>query len=477
MLKRAFFANSSGILLSRIFGFLRDMSMAHILGASLVADIFFVAFKLPNLFRRIFAEGAFSQSFLPSLVQSQKKSIFLVSVFLIFALSILILSCGVWVFSNFITHMLAYGFEAEKIQIARPIVAINFWYLELVFISTFLGTLLQYRNVFWVSAYNTTLLNVFMILALWISQKKSDLEILYFLSYSVLAAGVFQVLFHLYPLYQKRFLILFFVGFKSLFLFFKKELKPHIKNIFKRDIKNFLKQFFPAVIGSSTAQIAAFLDTLLASFLATGSISYLYYANRVFQLPLAIFAIAISTTLFPTISRNIINQNFSKARELLKKNFWILLILLLGSTVGGILLKNEIIFLLFERGAFSREDTLITANVFALYLTGLVPYGLSKLFSLWMYANHKQAQAAWISSFSLAIGTIFSISSIQFLGVYALTLSSSITGIVLFILTIRSFGFGEFFDMMKGSMLYLLLGFLILEIAAITYLRTFWQIS
>ena len=148
----------------------------------------------------------------------------------------------------------------------------------------------------------------------------------------------------------------------------------------KRDIKQskFYKQFYPAVFGSSAAHVAAFLDTWLASFLITGSISYLYYANRLFQLPLALFAIATSVALFPTIAKSIKNKDEAKALLYLRKAFYVLLGLLGISTFIGIVFNTLIVELLFERGAFTGEDTQTTALVLTMYLVGLLPFGLGK---------------------------------------------------------------------------------------------------
>lgn len=465
MLKKAFFTNSSGILFSRIFGFLRDLFTANLLGAGVLSDIFFAAFKFPNLFRRIFGEGAFAQSFLPSLIFSKRKGAFMVSAFFIFAIAILLLTLLVWQFSGFFTKLLAYGFSEEQIALTQPIVVINFWYLELVFITTFLSTILQYKNIFWVSAYNTILLNVFMILSLFVAKDSSGMEIVYLLSYGVLCGGVAQVVIHFYPLYQARFLKLFITGCKDLWAILNHRAKSHVKRFYQESIRGFFKQFFPAMLGSSTAQIAAFLDTILASFLATGSISYLYYANRIFQLPLAIFAIAVSTALFPTIARAIKNTKEEEAKRLMKNAFWILMILLSVCVCGGVMLKNEIIYLIFEHGSFERENTLITANVFALYLLGLLPFGLAKIFSLWLYAHKLQGKAALISAISLLVALLCSLVLMQFFAVYGLALASSIGGIVLFALTIKHFGLREFLSILAfKKAIFALLALLALEI-------------
>ncbi|PAF47426.1 murein biosynthesis integral membrane protein MurJ [Helicobacter sp. 12S02232-10] len=480
MLKKAFFTNSSGIMCSRIFGFLRDLYTAHILGAGMYSDIFFVAFKFPNLFRRIFGEGAFTQSFLPSFISSKKKGIFSVSTLILFAFILLVLSFGVWVFSGFVTKILAYGFDEKMIALAEPIVVINFWYLELVFIVTFLGTLLQYKNSFWVSAYNTALLNICMIGALYLARDKDSMQIVYFLSYGVLCGGVAQILLHFYPLHRWGFFKLFSVGFRHLWRIFFSCPKgaKHLALKAKEDLKAFFKQFFPAILGSSTAQIASFIDTMLASFLVSGSISYLYYANRIFQLPLAVFAIAISTALFPMVAKAIKNSEEKRALDKMKKSFWFLFMMLWMCSIGGIILKNEIMWLLFESGNFHRSDTLASANVFAMYMIGLLPFGLSRIFSLWFYAHKLQGRAAKISAISLLFGVACSLVLMRYFESAGLALAGSLSGIMLFILSVKEFGLGNFWSIIaypKGWIALFLMG--VIEVGALYSFLYFFHIS
>ena len=626
MLKKAFLTNSSGILCSRVFGFLRDLSMANILGAGVYSDIFFVAFKFPNLFRRIFGEGAFTQSFLPSFIASSKKGAFSVLVLLLFSCALIGFSLLVVAFSGAFTKVLALGFDDELIKLASPIVAIHFWYLFLVFLVTFFSTLLQYKQHFWVSAYNTALLNIAMICALLFARGSDELQIVYIASYGVLVGGVAQIALHIYPLYKLGFMRLFVCGVRELrvagvtrVLFGKKldssgrdsvlgeqcgsvalcgkgtnakfanlpqnkrsevslenpqsshsptatprilmeesqkqsekariladnqtalgsssraaqsgvaihnqnadssnaqsvfsqnavrrqdfgdkngalqgesrahtrayvtaespqqspflaqkptpesSKKPTPKSAklaltIKTELRAFFKQFLPAMLGSSTAQIASFIDTILASFLASGAISYLYYANRIFQLPLAVFAIAISTALFPMVAKAIKANEHQKALIAMKKAFWFLLFMLLFCAVGGIMLREQIIWLLYEHGKFSRADTLECAMVFGAYMVGLVPFGCARIFSLYLYSHSQQALAAKISAISLFVGVVFSLVLMQFWGAFGLALAGSLSGFVLFALTIRAFGFGEFWAIICARNYALLLGFML----------------
>lgn len=478
MLKKAFLTNSSGIICSRVLGFLRDTMMAYILGAGVHSDIFFVAFKFPNLFRRVFGEGAFTQSFLPSFVASEKKGIFAVATFLVFVIVLFVLGILVWVFSYPITKLFALGFSDELIKMAEPIVVINFWYLELIFITNFLSTLLQYKNSFWASAYNSVLLNVCMILALYFAKEQSSMQIVYILSYGVLCGGVAQILLHFYPLYQYKFFRFFYVGFRQFYQALFSSKREHLAQIAKKNLKSFWKQFFPAIIGSSTAQIASFIDTMLASFLVKGSISYLYYANRIFQLPLSVFAIAISTALFPMVTKAIKNSDLQLALSKIKTCFWFLFIMLLCSVIGGIMLKNEIIWLLFERGEFHRSDTLITANVFAMYMLGLLPFGLARIFSLWLYAHKLQGRAAKISAISLIFGTLCSLALMKPFGAIGLAFAESLGGGLFFILTIRAFGIKNFLSIIvykKGWGILCLVA--IIEVALLSIFLHFFHIN
>ena len=458
---KAIFTNSFGILISRILGFFRDLLTASALGANIYSDIFFIAFKLPNLFRRIFAEGAFTQVFIPAFARSKHKGVFSANIFIVFLSIILIITMLVNLLPALATKAIAVGFDESTIELAAPFVAINFWYLPLIFAVTFLSTMLQYKHHFATSAFSTALLNLSLILALYFSQDKAQSEIVYYLSWGVVIGGILQLIIHIIAIYKYGLSKLLIGGFKHL----------RIKSkIIKRDTRKFRQQFFPAIWGNSTAQVSAFLDTFLASFLITGSISYLYYANRIFQLPLALFAIATSIALFPRIARYIKNKDETKALEFLQKAFWFLLFLLSASAIGGFILAQEITWLLFQRGAFSAEDTSNTTAVLQMYMIGLLPFGLQKLFLLWLYAKEMQLHAAKIATFSLAAYLIFALSLIFPMGVSGLALASTISGFMSFTLTIRAFGVKNFFDILRNKKaIYLILGAILLTILLLIF--------
>jgi len=428
---KSIFTNSSGILFSRILGFIRDLLSASILGANIYSDIFFVAFKLPNLFRRIFAEGAFTQSFLPAYSIAKYKPSFAFNTLKKFFLIILTLSIGITIFSNYITEILAFGFDKEAKQIASPLIAINFYYLDFIFLVTFLASLLQYKNHFATTAFSTALLNISLIISLLLSYNKPPLTIIYYMSIGVIGGGILQLITHIIAGYKFKIDKLLLIGCQS-----KKQ--PEVAE------EKFNKAFLPSILGNSTAHISAFLDTWLATFLVSGSISYLYYANRLFQLPLALFAIATSIAIFPKLSKYLNNNQEKEAFEILKKGFWFLFGILSIATIIGFFGAELIVKLLFERGAFTHTDTINSAFVLQMYILGLLPFGLVKIFSSYLYSTHKHLKAAKISALSLGGNIILSLILIYPLGAAGLALASTLTGYILFILTIKEFGFEKF---------------------------------
>lgn len=443
---KSIFTNSFGILFSRILGFIRDLLTASILGANIYSDIFFIAFKLPNLLRRIFAEGAFTQAFLPAFTRSRHKSVFSIHIFNLFFSIIAFITLLVNIFPHFATKLIALGYDATTIAMAEEYVTINFYYLPLIFAVTFLSTFLQYKNHFATTSFATSLLNIALISALLLSEGKASGVIVYYLSWGVVAGGLLQLIVHLLAIYKLSLLPLLSGGIK----YYKRKSQK-----VKSETSNFSKQFFPALWGNSTAQFAAFLDTWLATFLMTGSVSYLYYANRVFQLPLALFAIATSIALFPKVARYLKHGDEKRALQTLSKAFTFLLLTLSVSLVVGLVLSKEIVWLLFERGAFTEVDTQNTMLILEMYLLGLLPFGLVKLFSLWLYANEEQKSAAKIATLSLGANILLSLLLIYPLQAAGLALASSLSGFISFVYTIKVFGFSRFLAIISKKLLLL----------------------
>ncbi|MBK1973383.1 murein biosynthesis integral membrane protein MurJ [Campylobacter sp. TTU-622] len=435
-----FIINALGILFSRVLGLIRDILIALFLGAGLYSDIFFVALKMPAFFRRIFAEGAFNQSFLPNFTKVTKKGAFCINVLYQFSIIVFLFCLLVSFFSSFFTKIFAFGFDKETIKLASPLVAINFWYLFFIFIVTFLASLLNYKQKFFITSFSSSLFNLSIVIAAFFVDKNNPYETLYYFSYFIVLSGVAQLVLHMIVFYNSRILKAIILSLK-----FKKT---------KTNLKSFYENFFHGILGSSAAQFSSLLDTTIASFLITGSISYLYYANRIFQLPLALFAIALTQVSFPKILKYLKSNQENLALEFMKKALAFLSILLVFSSMIGIIFSQEITKMLFERGNFSNEDATITAYVLIAYLLGLLPFGLQKILSLWLYAKFKQKIAAFIAFKALTLSALCSIVFILFIEdeknkILAVAFSSSISAFYLLLANIKEFGFKEFFSLIS----------------------------
>jgi len=428
-LSKHFFTNSFGILISRILGFVRDLCFAVFVGANIYSDIFFIAFKLPNLFRRVFGEGAFGVSFLPTYTTEQNKATFASAVLVRFLFFIFVMCILVSFFAPIVTKAIAFGFSDESIKLAAPLVGICFYYLPLIFAVTFLAALLNYKNHFLVSSFSSALLNISLIICLIVYSNKTNSEIVYALSWAVVVGGILQLLLHLKSAYNANVL-------KNITL---------NKKIFSYKLNPFYSLFFASVLGTSAVAISSFIDMWLASFLQSGNISYLYYANRVFQLPLALFAIALSVGIFPTILKTKKQKGEKEALSILKYSSFILFAALSIATFVGIVFSDFIIWLLFEHGEFKKIDSINTAHILIAYLIGLIPFGLSKVFLLWLYAKKLQKKAAKISIYALVLNIALSIALINPLGAFGLALASSISGFLLLFLCIKEIGFSRLF--------------------------------
>jgi len=284
----------------------------------------------------------------------------------------------------------------------------------------------------------TALLNISMIGALWLYMKEDPQTVAYALSFAVLMGGTLQVLAHIITLHHFKLDRLFSGGWK-----YRK-----VKDV-EEEKRHFNSLFLPGILGNSTPQISAFIDTMLATFLMTGSVSFLFYANRIFQLPLAIIAIATATVLFPAVSKALKNHQEEKAYENLKQAFWLLSFLLGASMIGGMLMAEPIVWLLFERGKFTSVETLETVSVLRMYMIGLLPFGLAKLFSLFLYASHRHKKAAKIAVYSLITSVTASLILMHPMGASGLALAGSIGGWVLFIFTVKEVGFDKFIAIVK----------------------------
>ena len=296
--------------LSRILGYLRDLLIAKIIGAGLVSDAFFISFKLPNLFRRLFGEGAMNSAFIPvisgikSKFGKNKSDEFFSLIFSSLLIFLLILLIIAEIFMPFIVKLIAPGFtdDPDKFILTVDLSRLTFPFVFFICLTSLAGAYLNTLGRFAAMALTPIILNLTIIFCLLIFLRTNDKVIVSnYLSLSISVAGLIQLLWIIFSL-KRSSINLKFLSFQN----------SAFKNR-KKEIKNFLILLAPAIIGNGAYQINLLIDMILASTLPDGSISYLYFADRVNQLPLGVLGIAISTALLPILSKHVKERNVIEA--------------------------------------------------------------------------------------------------------------------------------------------------------------------
>lgn len=411
-------------LVSRIVGFVRDILIARFLGASMMADAFFVALRFPNLFRSLFAEGTLNVAFVPlfagELHSGGKKRalIFARSAFSFLFYVLLIFTVFMEIFMPAFMFILAPGFENidGKLELTTHLSRITFPFLLCVSLVSLLSGVLNSVGRFWAAAFTPTLLNLMMIGSLFIITPfiHSNFAPAYALAIGVCLAGFIELIFLLYHV-KKAGLLFGLIGpIKALF---------HLSN----RIKLLLKKMAPGVLGSGVYQINLFLDTLFVSFVGAGAISWLNYAHHLFQLPIGIIGVAIGTALLPILSKHIKAGEKEQANTQLNRGLEVSFAMSLASMVGLVLLAHPIIAVLFERGAFTITDTQQTAKALVVFAFGLPAYMMTKALSPFFYARSDTTTPVKIAIVGVILNAVLALALMKPLGFAGIALATTIT--------------------------------------------------
>ena len=406
---------------SRVAGFIRDILTAAILGAGPIADAFFVALKLPNFFRRVTAEGAFSVAFVPMYSEKLEKEdraaadAFAGNTFMVMLLILAGFTGLALISMPYILHVIAPGFVGDPLRfdMAVELSRITFPYLMLMSLTALLGGVLNALDRFAPFAFAPALFNICLITALLLSGRFDSAG--HALAYGVLFAGMAQLLW-------------LFIAAKRAKVHFKFKLPS-----FNADIKRVFALMGPGVIGAGVMHINLFADMILASFLPTGSVSYLYYADRLNQLPLGVVGIAVGTALLPMLSKALTKGDMAEGRELFNRALELCLLLALPAAMALFVIPELLIHVLFERGAFDASDSAATAMVLRCYAIGLPAYIAIKVFSTAHWARQDTVTPVKISVVATVLNIILSITLIQFIGVAGIALGTGITGWLQFV--------------------------------------------
>ncbi len=391
-------------LLSRLLGFVRDLVFAQVFGANAQTDAFFVAFKIPNFLRRLFAEGAFATAFVPVLTEyrTQRDLLelkdFVDHIAGALGLVLLILSLIGVVAAPLIVSLFAFGWvidgEGTKLALAAEMLRLTFPYLFFISLTAFAGGILNAHDRFAVPAFTPVLLNVCLIAAaLWLAPQMEDAIVA--LAWGVLLAGITQFTFQLPFLARLKLLPRPRPGFHD----------PGVRRV--------LKLMVPALFAVSVTQINLMFDTILASFLVSGSISWLYYSDRLVEFPLGVLGIALATVILPRLSRR---QAEAAPRAFsLTLDWGLRMTLVFGvpAAVGLMVLAGPMIATLFQSDVFDAQDVLMAQRSLMAYALGLQAFILIKVLAPGFYARQDTATPvkigviAMVANIALNLALIF----------------------------------------------------------------------
>ncbi len=410
-------------LISRITGFFRDMVMANYLGAGMVADAFFVAFKLPNLFRSLFAEGAFTGAFVPIFSQKLVAGGKAQAVkFAAAAISVLVLVLGAFVLlmewvMPWLVMLLAPGFagDAGKIELAAFLSRITFPFLLLVSVVSFQSGILNSFGKFAAPAATPVILNFMMIASVWLFMPFINSPV-YRIAVGVTLAGVMEVVW-----------LNFFLRRENVKISLQYNLPRLLKDA---DIRTLFKRVAPGVLGAGVYQINMMVDTILVSLVGTGAISWLYYANRLQQLPLGVVGAAIGVALLPILSRQLKERDDEAARETQNKAVEYGALLSIPAAVAIIVLAHPIVNILFERGRFGALETAMTAQAVIAYSVSLPVYVMVKALTPNFFARGDTRTPVKYSIVVFAANLIFSLLLMKPFGHVGIAAATSLAAFV-----------------------------------------------
>ena len=415
-------------LISRVLGYLRDILIAVFLGASIFADAFFVAFRIPNTFRRLFAEGTFNAAFIPSYnsakIENKKKGKeFADEVLSLLILILLFIVLIAEIFTPYLVYLIAPGFidNAEKFDLAIELTRITFPFLLFVSLSSFFSGILNSNNRFAAAAAAPIILNIILILSLLISYY-FNLNAVKKLSYGVTLSGVIQLFFLIY--FTKKYYRLTF----------------NFKLRFTRKVKLFFKKLLPSILSSGVTQINILVGTIIASFEAS-AVSYLYYADRIYQINLALAGIAVGTVSLPVLSKAFKQKNIKKISNIQNRSLELSLLLSIPASLGLIIASKEIVSALFGYGSFTIENVEMTSAALKFFGYGVPAFALIKILSNFFFARNNTKTPFYISIFIVFLNITISVSFFGSFGFVIIPIATSIStwvGVIIYLYILNS---------------------------------------
>ncbi|AFP85413.1 integral membrane protein MviN [secondary endosymbiont of Heteropsylla cubana] len=417
---------SSITFFSRILGLIRDIIIAQAFGAGIASDAFFIAFKIPNMLRRIFAEGTFSQAFVPILAEyKNKQNDIATRTFLAYIAGLLTLILSIVTITGilaapWIIMVTSLGFSAntsEKFALTTKLLRITFPYIFFVSLTSLASSVLNTWNQFLVPAFTPALLNISMLGFLILGTPLFHPPIMA-LGWAVVVGGILQLSYQI-PFLKKINMLIF----------------PRIK-FFEPDIYHVFRKMGPTILGGVVSQISIIINTLFSSFLLSGSVSWMYYADRLMEFPSGVLGATLGTILLPSLSRSIHDNDHDKYSRLLDWALRACLILALPSALGLAILSYPLTVLLFQYGKFSEFDTLMTQKALLAYSVGLVGLILGKVLVPAFYSRRDMKtplRMAIITLFTTQLMNLMFVIPLKHVGLsLSIGLSSCLNSILLY---------------------------------------------
>ncbi len=411
----------AGTLLSRILGLVRDVIITSLFPAGTALDAFVVAFRIPNLLRRLFGEGALNAAFVPVFSEYLTKQtrreafdlarIVITALFLILAVITALAIVFAPQFLNIQVSGWADGDGAGKIELTTRLLRIMFPYIILICLTALAAAMLNTMRHFASGAFYPLLLNISIIGSALLLSDYFEQPVMA-LAVGVLIGGVLQLLLQAPPLIKRGFTF-----------------KPMLQ-LRHPGLRRILLLMLPAMIGFGVVEINSYVDMLLASFLAPGSNSYLFFANRLVQLPLALFGIAVATPILPKLSKLAAKGETSEFSSTFGLGMRLIVFFTLPSTAGLILLRRPIVNLLFERGAFTRETTDAVAFALLFYAMGVFAFAAVKIAATVFYARKDTKTPVIVATVALVSNVILNLILMRYLAHGGLALASSISSFI-----------------------------------------------
>lgn len=422
-------------LFSRITGFIRDIFIATFLGAGVSSDIFFIAFKLPNLFRRITAEGALTSAVVPiySKLKEQKNKLladkFLKTVILKLSVLLCIVVLIFQIMMPFVVYFLAPGFSDDNIVINNIIMMtrITIFFMPLVSIVALLGVATNVSGRFWALSFTPIILNSCIIISCFFIKEDLIIKSLP-LAIATVLAGIFQLVFMLIIIQKFKVMDLQYIKNKIDITKDKNEIKIYLKQTWNK--------FLPAAFGGGVIQVNLLVDTILASLLGFGSISYLYYADRIAQLPLGIIGIALGSVLLTSLSKSTASKDKKQFSTELIASLKIGIFFSIPAAVVFINFSELFIKILFERGEFTTLETIQTSQALIAYSIGIPAFIILKSCQPAFFALGDTKTPLYIGFLLLILNIVFSLLFMYFLRHAGIALATSMVswfGVMIYI--------------------------------------------